>query len=486
MVPPLSSAAEAKIRKALEAVADLTSDGDDPNDAIVKVAGDAGLPPGHVDLLVRGYNIARTTWQRESGADVMEKAADFPLADPEKVRKRLFVDHIKEAHLNLPPCADYDSTSWYQQHQEKAAKARLQSMTLPPLTDKKAPALQEDPQILAKRAYATAQDRLRALENQRLELADVQQKLYRTFEKIAAALAPLGSPGLEDLRPDVSVLYGKTGDAILDQVGRMRPMLLKRASKVILVVDPKREPFASIANAVSLTDEFRQKLAAYQRAEVKCDEAVLRHLAPYIKQASDPEPLLEGLNLNNVIEPQPKQAAESCDLLDNLNNVIEPPQEKQALGQFAHQVGLGVAISGVRDQLAGIGNKLNDVAKKDEAVNKALQRISSPDHEDQLREIQTRAMLQDLLTSDPVISGYDPHEVASAYNELSQLAPRTAAQPVLARALLRKQLQLGALDSFEGNEAVSTEHKLRDLQPVYQALPKPTGANNAVAAGNPK
>lgn len=464
-IPPLSSADELRIRNALEKVADSTTDGEDPNDVIVKVAADAGLPPGHVDLLVRGYNIARTTWQRESGADVLEKAAEFPLADPDKVRQRLFKDHVKEAGVRLPKHSDYfGAPDWLRAREQRLEQEKRAQFELPPLTDRKAPPLPEDPQILAKRAYQAAEARLKALEGERLELADVQTKLYATFTKIAESLEPLGAPTLTDLRPDVQVLYGKVGEAVLDQVARMRPGLVKKATGEIRPVDQRKEPYASIQRAVMLSDRFVQKLAAYQKSEAACDAAVARHLAPYFRETSES-----------------KEASLLDDLEDDKSIDINGLSAKEAgIGSFGNQVGLGVAISSVRDHLSNLGDAYRDAANKDRTVNRTLARISSPDHEDQLREIQTRAMLQDLLTNDPVISGYDPHEVASAFNELSQLAPRTAAQPVLARALLRKSLQLGALDSFEGNEAVSTEHKLRDLQPNY-STPKP-GLPNAAPA----
>jgi len=72
-------------------------------------------------------------------------------------------------------------------------------------------------------------------------------------------------------------------------------------------------------------------------------------------------------------------------------------------------------------------------------------------------------MLHDLLANDEVVSGYDPFEVTNAYNNLSQIAPRTAQHPLAVQAMLRKQLSQGSLDPFEVEQAIKMEGQLSKL-----------------------
>ena len=91
----LSKQAETKLIGAIEAAAALVNTGMAPDDAIIKSATDAGIPPGHIDLMVHAYNTGRTTKQREQGENTLEKAADFTLADVEAIRAKMFNTNVK-------------------------------------------------------------------------------------------------------------------------------------------------------------------------------------------------------------------------------------------------------------------------------------------------------------------------------------------------------------------------------------------------------
>jgi hypothetical protein len=77
-------------------------------------------------------------------------------------------------------------------------------------------------------------------------------------------------------------------------------------------------------------------------------------------------------------------------------------------------------------------------------------------------------MIQDFMLNDEVISGYDPDEVISAYNEISELSPRSSVQPAIIRPLLRKHLTQGAIEPFEAAEMADIETKLMKNQSGVQ------------------
>ena len=106
--------------------------------------------------------------------------------------------------------------------------------------------------------------------------------------------------------------------------------------------------------------------------------------------------------------------------------------------------------------------------EEDKMVQRTLDQLSDPGHEDQLRRINSQAMLQDMILNDPVISGYEPEEVSTAYNNIVQLTPSAADKRLTIQALLRKQLQQGQFDQFEVDQLVDMEGKMRQ-----QARPQP-------------
>lgn len=93
----LSKQAEQRLTEALEKVAVLVSEGEHPNDAIVKVASEGGIPAGHVNLMVTAFNTGRTETQRKIGQDIFEKSAEFDLADAEDILNRMYPKEVKSA-----------------------------------------------------------------------------------------------------------------------------------------------------------------------------------------------------------------------------------------------------------------------------------------------------------------------------------------------------------------------------------------------------
>jgi hypothetical protein len=106
------------------------------------------------------------------------------------------------------------------------------------------------------------------------------------------------------------------------------------------------------------------------------------------------------------------------------------------------------------------GSQLStDLERKD------LQDLMDPAHESEIRNIQSEAMLNDLLANDEVIKGYDPEEVIDAYNEVSQFAPYASNKKAIMRDLMRKRLAGGAaaLDQFTVGEALKQQDTMRTM-----------------------
>ena len=85
-----------------------------------------------------------------------------------------------------------------------------------------------------------------------------------------------------------------------------------------------------------------------------------------------------------------------------------------------------------------------------------------PEHANKIQGIRTRAMLDDLMANDPVISGYERDEVLQAFNHLSELAPQSImTSNMLTKSLMRKYLEQGQmLDTFDVDQLLGAENKL--------------------------
>jgi len=104
---------------------------------------------------------------------------------------------------------------------------------------------------------------------------------------------------------------------------------------------------------------------------------------------------------------------------------------------------------------------------------KAVRQLSSPEHETTLRNIRAQGTLHDLVLNDPLISGYDPHEVAMAFNDLSEIAPNLVDSPGVLQALLRKRLESGQLADFDVKQLLEMD-KLRAERDMVQAATRKT------------
>lgn len=105
-----------------------------------------------------------------------------------------------------------------------------------------------------------------------------------------------------------------------------------------------------------------------------------------------------------------------------------------------------------------------------------LGEMFDPKHEQEMARIKTQAMLAEFMSSDPVISTYDPEEVSNAYNQIAQMAPRTSSQPAVMRGLLRKLLQQqDALETFDADQITAIEERLKKISEPPKALVAPLG-----------
>jgi hypothetical protein len=445
----MSPQTESRIVSAVEQVVDMIDQGDPPDDAIVKVAADMQLPVGHVGLLVNAYNTGRTNRQREGRESLVEKAADFPLADPAVILDRLFPKVVKSAaqverESTVHP--DYSLPPTWLTRARDAAEFEKQAAIAPRISGPAPKPYPSDPMERMKRAYHAAERRRRETEEARRVFSAAQDGLVSCFQKLAAWFLRPGNLSIADVRPNVEARWGVDGAVILNHLGRTRPPLIKHAAGDLPPpMDRRAEPYRTIEEAIGQTTKVRDAQAAYERAAAEDAAKSAEELAPF--GPARRESLL-GL-------PSANSSA-----------------EKQA-GPYT--TALGVQLT--RDMLGKLNEGMQG-SDKESLIGKQLRQISSPEHEQALRGIHSEAMLHNMLSHDPIISSYHPYQVADAFNQVSQLAPHVATQPAVMGPLLRRWLQ-GDVDVHEGDQLIGMETKLKDIHkppappiPVTPAPPR--------------
>lgn len=435
----LNKQAEQRLTAALEKVAELVADGVTPNDAIVKIASAEGIPAGHINLMVSAFNTGRTETQRKVCDDVFEKAAEFDLADAESILKEMYPDSVKTAaevrtesvispEYGLPPV-------W---HRDLVKKATF-NQTLPPLQTKSGKVVTEvaplpvDPMSLMKKAHAGMKDRQREIENRRGEVSNLHDTLLDSITKLAEYFKRPGCEPFLSVKNNMVRTFGKQASMLFSILESKNRQLAKQASsdrEYFSLVNFQQEPYSLVRNCMDVAAKYLDKKASFEDFEKKAKAEMEELILPF-GEVQDPQATY------GVLESAEKRS------------FIETPLTKA----------YDDATKGIYKDIAGM-----DVFDKEKARAKAMEALQDPAHTARLRNMQTSALLTDLMANDEIISSYDPEEVIHHYNEISQIAPRASSQEGVVRAVLRKRLAGGqsAIDPFEVGQLLDMENKIKD------------------------
>jgi hypothetical protein len=456
MIQPMTAHAESRLNGALDETARLVEDeGLNPTEAIAKSAEVHGIPPGHVALMARAYNVARTIQQQgESSTD--KRAEAFDLADAAQALELLYPTHAKTAatrYRETVVSSDYDRPpTWLAPVRAVTKTAALKDVVFRMETSG-APVVRKLPGSARRAAGQKIARALQPLETSRLALVKDREDLDRLHRKLASYFRGASATPWADVRTNAILMAGDAGATALDKVGAFLPDFSKKASsQPYHRVDRTQTPYAEVFEAID-------RAARFQRDAIKFAEELdtaSSSVAPELSAMSAPPafPPAAGGEEDDDKTPDGMPAAPAIPV---------PGMEPKMAGvtTLPKQIGIATAVSTARDAILGMSASRPPRDGSD--VERGLRLLSSPDHEQTLRDLHTQSLLHDLLAHDPIISGYDPRRIAGAFNEISQLAPRTATQPLLLAPVLRKRLQLEALDSFDGDQMVGTEGKLKAL-----------------------
>jgi hypothetical protein len=324
----------------------------------------------------------------------------------------------------------------------------------------KAPPLARDPSFEVGRWFARRDHLAKAAENARLEFTTAHDKMIDAIEKAALHFRQAGPHepfALVEKRACWE--YGEVvGRALMDVVSHIGNIKEKRAEGPVdrpMIFDVSQEPYASLSTAA------------------KRASAAAEHFSRYASTLDE----LEKHGESAPMLPAQRNASRMLD------DILSQPAE--AAGEAPRPFELGVPAGSCLDKegidltsiLAGKGfsdalGGLLGSADPDKLKIKAKETIMDPQHETDMASIRVRAMMNDMLANDEVLSSYPQESVAAAYNQLAQLAPTAAQQPAVMRGLLRKMVQQGGvIEPFEAHQLGRIESGLRGNTSVGEQAP---------------
>ncbi len=446
----LSQTEEQKLIDGIKTAVDLVDNkGMSPTDALIKVAKDSEFTPGGVRAAVSAFNNGRQVAQFRANDNALDKLAEFPLADYDKVHDAIWGG---EAEKQAEDLSMFDQ-GWFIQSRSqhsllnsdlggliKAAAeievdgdVEIEIETGEETEEEK----KEASDRRARKAYHGYLDSRRSMEESRTKYAHAQDVLNTRvrilknyFKKMAMDRMPFSV--VEDA---VGAYWGQAGRTLMDHVHEAVPHEKRAADTRIYWskgIDLESPPFTFVGACVDAAQNVNLTKKAYdeKQAELKQAEETLR---PFVRQT-----------------PQSKPPPLTCDLFSGT-----PPIEKQAIGGM---IGGAAVATGTREMLQ---KALGKEGRK-ELVEDEWLKLEDPDHENELRKIRVQAMLSKMMadSSNP-ISGYDPEEVLGAFNDISQMSPRVAEQPAALQPILAKRLA-GQVEPFEVKEVADTEKALKE------------------------
>lgn len=445
-IPRLTKESEERISSALSKVATLTNDGESPNDAIVKVATERKIPAGHVRLMVRAFNNGRSLGHIRNHDELTEKAASFTLADAGEVLERMFPSEVKTPAEKAAAAAiaqDYNLSpaGWLRRRARAEQRATLTKAAADRGSEEsRAPPYPVLPERTGKKALSQLADLRR--EHQMVKDAAIAA-CYAVADTVNAVgeyfRRPTRRP-VAEVMANAATAWGSPGAKIVKHAaGMVKAAAICDTSGLTHAFSWNDEPYSLIKAALDAMVDFNDKRSALDTLEAELPEKRAETLRPF------------GLS--------PETDVIVGSVWDNQS------QTKEAAGL------LGLGLAGFMGGSArGMAAKIAPKSKED-LVQDKLQELASPEHEDKLREIRVRTLINEMMAGDPVISGYDPAAVMEAYNHLSEVAPRAMQQRVMAQALIRKYLeQASAIDPFDVDQLLDVEGKIIDRDMPTQLM----------------
>lgn len=411
------------------------------HEAMVKVASDMNLNPEMIRRTAQVLNRATMNYQRlyEEGLD--QKLADAPIIDTERVIRDVY--GVSDEDKPASKVASFEDTP--ESRLLRQIEMRNQTKTAAaPQPKVQAPAVNVEGLYHGMRAVEVAETRNDLLKERKLAVLDV------------ARARGVASTQIEALGHRLASMSFKTAAAVINQAKFYFEETNPAARAVVLQLADTMPVEAQLKLALysEVPETWHPELFDKKFAP-EC-EACVRHIEKIadvtersiVKVAAIDEALAmiqEGFDGKVVRRTGLNHAGTMKDrdierIRTKLASVKDLSWEEflAEREEYAKEAGImPAALAGA----AGYGKGQKPAAPTTPSkLDQYALALSNPQHEAALSSVRTRASLQELLATDPVISASDRAEVVRSFNELSQHAPRAVEHTAVLRAALRQML----------------------------------------------
>lgn len=414
----LTPQTESKITAGVERMESRIDAGLTPTEALQKTAEEESWGPDVIRLVGRAYNKGMHNFQRKSASDVFGKYATFELSDPESVIENMYSVKGDAGPQEKAAGCDAFYASGYNPFAARAAKLAYDEYLT--TIEKSA---EEDANFITSNKVESDRDQViqNAFTNRnrlmkRAEiLRQAEYEAELTFEKAAERL-------IKHFR-------------LAENAGKFAEF-----ESACSGIDKSAGVIDYIYAAAKL-DRFNEKRA---------DDSTLGDATQFSQQLSDVRSATLAVDQVKVARDK---LAETNARIEHFRGVIKNPDGEKEAGIF------NVANSAMR----AIGSSEDLSGTKTISPSNVAYHYD-PDHQLELDKIRAQTNLAEMMNDDEIISGYDPAVVLRRFNEITQLSPEIASQPLALRAVLRRHLRADA-EPFEAQELAKLEQQLASQKP---------------------
>lgn len=428
-----------QLKEALSSAVGYFQDSGDPNAACVKAANEAGFNPDQADRLVETFNTARVICHYKAAED---KASSCSLADKATVRGQLEVSGTDDK------TAEYDRDD-YGCYKQAEVDYVVPAVKEAEFTVHEEPLSKEAQDWLDIRERNTVMELMKEAEEQARGLHAMADELA---EKIAMQLSR--NVSLSDVHDKMARIVRAYA---LDD--RYAPGVEKVAAFL---------PSASDPDISVLTKYAKQHIV---------DTSDLKDIVAAIKEASD---FVAEASAFEAYAGEMRKYAQAAPAADNLDQASVPDLQRMLLiervrgernrnttgGQQRGGSGSGgsrgAGSSSALDAASGAltpfivpliqSGKSRLDAEREDRINKAT---------DGINNIRRQLILQDLLTTDKVLSQEDPSRVAAAFRSVNQISPDSTLNKEVLRSMLRSVVQSVAISPFDAKTLADLDKSRR-------------------------
>ena len=405
----ISEAGERRLLGAVRGAIAQTNAGVAPDDALAKAAADENYGPDFVSRMVELFNTSRTLAHLKQ-ASGPARAGDFPIANAEAILGQMFP--VKSQGGDI-------------QGGEMGKTADFMKIPLdPPPAFEKAAAYVHDGRAKFAKVLNSVRDLEQDVLNLRTKRAEVEMVRDGALGKAVEYFRKSGSDSFEGVDARMQSMHGQAGklamDVVWGSIGKLRGEKRAAAPAGPLLAEMSSEPYCYLDQFISSS-----RLLARHNQRVDMKTAEYNELKTALRDRS-------GKGAKEVVAGLASSATVGI-----LGRALEGFPATSASGEPGSA-----------------------------AVSSAVESATDPAHENAIRGIKTEAMLQELMSTDPVINQYDPADVVEAYNELSRLSPMSSSQPAVIRGYLRRFLE----SSPDVQGRVLEGHEAQQLSDIEKTL----------------